>query len=491
MAFAWQWSGLIVACAAGLATALYYVLALDYVRPIFDDTYISLTFAQNLANTGRLSFDGNSWATGATSLLHVAILAGLIKLGAEPVVTSVIVGVVSHVFLIAGVYLLAWSIFRTQLAAFLAALAISFSAFAVMDAGNGLETSLFMALLTFSMASYFLSSHAGGQTLTGVLVALTILARPEGAALIPALLIYHWLARDESEPRRQFIAEAIRLAGPGVVVVLAIALLSLGVNGTLTGTANAKMRFFREYAWPMEEKIRFGLDHVGLFLAPVITLIALAAPVAGRRPALLFALFWAPVLVAYVYLFPGGLYHYFYRYQHPVLPLIAVLAGGGGAYLINAGLRNGVVAKALVLTALVIVIVPLWQQFNRWQGIYEGMVRESRNDLEVMAKELNRIIPAGQVLATHDIGAVRYYGRFEVLDLVGLVNAKVIPYYEGRRIREYVEEAEPDYLLIFPKWDTDYMHIFPGTDPERYQLIKAYPGGPLRMHPYLLYRIVY
>ena len=39
--------------------------------PIFDDSYISLTFARNVADHGMLSFDGQHWSTGATSTVFV------------------------------------------------------------------------------------------------------------------------------------------------------------------------------------------------------------------------------------------------------------------------------------------------------------------------------------------------------------------------------------------------------------------------------------
>src|SRR5690606_14343007 len=58
VAFVLQWSGLVIAAALGLAASLYYIVSPETLRPLFDDSYISLNFARNLAEHGKLSFDG-------------------------------------------------------------------------------------------------------------------------------------------------------------------------------------------------------------------------------------------------------------------------------------------------------------------------------------------------------------------------------------------------------------------------------------------------
>src|SRR5687767_4475762 len=111
-----EWAGLPVSMLAALATALHYVRSPEVLRPTWDDSYITLIFARNLAEHGKLSYDGVGWATGATSPLHVALLAVPIKLGAEPVFTAIAMGVAFSVLLAAAVYLLAWAVFRSHFA---------------------------------------------------------------------------------------------------------------------------------------------------------------------------------------------------------------------------------------------------------------------------------------------------------------------------------------------------------------------------------------
>jgi hypothetical protein len=69
---AWRvWLPPLLAAGVALFASLHYVRSLGILTPVFDDSFISLEFARNLAEHGKLSFDGHTWSTGATSLLHV------------------------------------------------------------------------------------------------------------------------------------------------------------------------------------------------------------------------------------------------------------------------------------------------------------------------------------------------------------------------------------------------------------------------------------
>jgi hypothetical protein len=486
------WYGMPLAGLIALVSSLLFVLAPGTNRPIFDDSYISLTYARNVAEHGKLSFDGETWSTGATSPLHVLIMSVPIALGVNPFSVSLGVGIASHVLLSAGVCLLGWAVFRSRLAALCGAIAISTAGLAVLDSGNGLETNLFMALVALSMASYLLDASARGRLVTGILIALLIWTRPEGTAMLPAILIYRWLERADGESLREYAHDAVLLAGPGLFAVGTIALFSLLVNGDLTGTGSAKLRFFQEDEQPLADKVSIASAQIGLFIAPAISLVALGALVARRKETVLFALFWIPVVIAYVLLFPGGLAHYFYRYQHPALPLLAVLAGGGAAYLITVGLTHrDYVVKALVVAALIVAVVPMVKQYQHWRDVYAQASRETLNELEAMALDLNAIVQPDETLAAHDIGALGYFADFHVLDMVGLVNPDVIPYHENRDFATYFNKVEPDYLLTFPDWDLFFFHLFPQDHPERFELVKVYEGGPVRNQPYVLYRVIH
>jgi hypothetical protein len=490
------WLGFVLAAAlaaaVALIAALHYVRSPGILRPVFDDSYISLHFARNLAEHGKLTFDGEAWSTGATSILHVALLAGLIKLGFEPIDASIYFGVACHAGLALAVFWLGWAVFRTLTAATAAAVIIALTNYAAFDAGNSMETSLFMALVAASLAAVLTLRTSGGRLIAGSLIALAILTRPEGVFLLPAAAIYLWLEREHPADLRRLASDGAALLAPGVAVLALLSLFALAVTGEFTpGTGTAKLEFFRDNTLAFKRKLQIAGDFMGLFWGPLFPTLLIAFFAPRRRELLLLLMFWVPVVAVYILMFPGGLSHYFYRYQHPVLPLLAVIAGGGVAFLVAEALRRDVATKALAAAAVLVLAVPLWHHFETWRVLYRDASFETLADLETMAHDLNTIVRPGETLATHDIGAVAYYADYEVLDLVGLVNPDVVPYHKGREVALYLNVARPDYLLIFPEWDADFLHIFPANDPARYELVKAYPGRNVRPLTYLLYRIRY
>jgi hypothetical protein len=108
-----------------------------------------------------------------------------------------------------------------------------------------------------------------------------------------------------------------------------------------------------------------------------------------------------------------------------------------------------------------------------------------------MARDLNTIIEPDETLATHDIGAIGYFADYEIIDLVGLVNPEALEYHNGRRLAEYLDEAQPEYILIFPDWDIYFLHFYAADNPDKFELVKTYPGGYFRVQPYLLYSVTY
>src|SRR3954466_16281373 len=133
LVFMRDWGALPLCMLLGLGDALTYVQHRGYIMPIFDDSFISLTFPRNLAEHGKMSFDGEHWSTGATSPLHVALLAAVLKAGAAPIFASVAFGVGMHMLLTASTWLFALAVFRTRLTAHIAALAMAFTPLALLD----------------------------------------------------------------------------------------------------------------------------------------------------------------------------------------------------------------------------------------------------------------------------------------------------------------------------------------------------------------------
>ncbi|MGH7304955.1 MAG: hypothetical protein ACRELZ_16865, partial [Candidatus Rokuibacteriota bacterium] len=63
-------------------------------------------------------------------------------------------------------------------------------------------------------------------------------------------------------------------------------------------------------------------------------------------------------------------------------------------------------------------------------------------------------LPKTARIALNDIGAIAFFSRREIIDLMGLVTPEIIPYRRRGEtgVMEYVSETCPDYVIIFPAW---------------------------------------
>jgi hypothetical protein len=132
------------------------------------------------------------------------------------------------------------------------------------------------------------------------------------------------------------------------------------------------------------------------------------------------------------------------RYAMHLLPLaLVVLAVAMPARWPRAGL-------AIAAIYLVFALPPLVPASTRY-----GWAVQNINAMQVhLAHWLDRELPRASRLAVNDIGAIAYFSRREIIDLMGLVTPAIIPYRregEGGVLR-YLIESCPDHVVIFPAW---------------------------------------
>ena len=132
------------------------------------------------------------------------------------------------------------------------------------------------------------------------------------------------------------------------------------------------------------------------------------------------------------------------RYSTHLLPLaLVVLAVGLGRVIEHRRRAVPAVWLALALWAL----VPAAQRYA-WgvQNIDAMQVR--------LGRWVDANVPRRARLAVNDIGAIAYFSRREVLDLMGLVTPEILPYRRQGEdgIIRFVGEVCPDYVIVFPAW---------------------------------------
>jgi hypothetical protein len=119
---------------------------------------------------------------------------------------------------------------------------------------------------------------------------------------------------------------------------------------------------------------------------------------------------------------------------------VASLATVGGVWLRRVG----------ALALLVAVLVALPGAASRY-----GWAVQNIEAMQVhLAHWVTDHTPPTARLGLNDVGAITYFSRREIVDVMGLVTPAILPYRrEGEAgVLRYLERTCPDYLIVFPAW---------------------------------------
>jgi hypothetical protein len=115
------------------------------------------------------------------------------------------------------------------------------------------------------------------------------------------------------------------------------------------------------------------------------------------------------------------------------------------------------VAAAVVALCLLPTLVDLGVSLER----YTRNVLNVQDSDVAMALWLRDRVPEEALLAVNDIGALKYLLPNRVADLAGIANPEARRYYREAAeqglpvqagITRFLEEQQPDYLVMFPSW---------------------------------------
>ncbi len=373
--------------APGLAAATATAIATTASIFPLDDAYITLQNARALIGGGWDATYGVSALTGATSLVHLLLvaLAGLmLPLPAALWLVS-----------IAGVAAYAAGLDRMAVQAGVSRITVGaaglLTGYMTINLVNGLETGVALAAMTWTLV---LIDHRRLPLLLGALPFI----RPEFAALsLPLLARCCW--RDRSEPKR--MAANLLWFGAGALPFLA---LTWGMTGRpFPATANAKVAFFAEAQRPLQWKIEIA--------ARLIVISGLGALLIGqaglpkKRGGLAITAFLLLWLGTMVYSFPGGLDHNYSRYLTLIVP-----AAVYGATALMRG-RYGRVVSSVLLT---------WALLSSALGLVSLEGAFGNPNYRALGADAALLPPGARVLV-HDAGYLAWVRPdLHLVDLVGL-----------------------------------------------------------------------
>ncbi len=433
-----RWLILLLLC--GLTFLLYPLPARLYLGEWtfpFDDPWIHQVYARNLARYGQYAFNPGVPTTGSSAPLWVLLLAPAHLLNLAPVPWSLLLGLLS-------LYALGWVVWRWAEQHLPAPLPFVVTAATILSpqiawAGvEGMETAGAAALALWLLQRQDVRPwpSAGRALGDGLLHGLLLWLRPEGL-LLTAVLLGQRLR--EKWPRLlAFGAGLVALAGPygGFHLLLG--------GRPLPQTIYAKIAYYGAAGSPFN-LLSFGRGLLLVFGPGLWGLALLLLPGGLRRMARNRSWTWLPGLIwAALTLLVAALRMpvvlHFGRHLVPILPPILLAAAEGLAGLPPTPRRAAILLGACLVLIGIAIAAPLYTANG--ERILTSHV--------AMGRWVAEHLPAGTPLATHDPGAIGYFGGRPVVDTLALITPELTPIVARRDtagLLDYLAQHDLHYLV--------------------------------------------
>lgn len=432
-----------------MATAVVVVrwLFLALTGVTFEDSLISLRYAENLAAGFGLVYNVGERVFGASTPLHVLLLAGLTRLGLPAVDTAKILCALAD-----GVTAYLWSgwfvrRFGSVRSAVAFALLFGLSPLMVHVSVSGMETSFALLFLTLAL----LGDLEDRPLQTGLGFGLLMLVRPDGAIAATVVLGLRWL-RTRRFPLRES-ALALLLVLPWIAVATwyygtpipnsipaKAAAYNLHRPSILPGFRGTLAQFV-----PFSGS--FGQIVTVALICPLLIAGVAAARKAGplRSVAVLFGVWWAYLVLPKTLIF---------TWYYPLLLLPAYVVTASGIAALERRIAFPDLAWPARWTPRVLAVLGA--------GLVCWLVLAGFNARRVQAAEakvrksigywLRDNTPEDARVAMEPIGYIGYYSRRRILDEVGLVSPEMIPLNRAGAgwFPEMVRRYQPDYIVERP-----------------------------------------
>ncbi len=427
-----------------------------------DDSWIHMQFARNLAEGHGFAYNPGAPVSGSTAPLWTLVLGGVFAVfGSHPALAKLI-GLLAALGTawLTGRLALIWT--GRPALGLLASVLAALSGPIVWGALSGMEVSVAALLVTAALLL-----HATGRAWpAAAMLGLGAIARPEALLLLPLC----WLAGPRTWRRALAWGAPVAVClGPWVAFNLAT------IGAPWPGTAAAKVEgglvgFLGGIREPFRTALltrpwQFATEWVGWLwrtdaLVPILLLPGLWW--LGRRwgraalaPA--GALLVHPLAMALLAPYRGPAFQEG-RYSIHLLPLAIVVAVVPLAMVLPDPSREGSerrmarerIGWLAVLALLAGVLVALPPAASRY-----GWAVQNIEAMQVhLGHWVARHTPPRARLGLNDVGAITYFSRREIVDVMGLVTPAIIPFRrEGEMgVLRYLEQACPDYLIVFPAW---------------------------------------
>lgn len=409
---------LAIALGVGVSLALLAVFVRDHAYRMYDDAFIFLRYVKNVRAGCGLRFNcDDPPVEGFTSPVYLALLvAGSLVTWRLVTLTQVVCTVAVAGVLVAAIggAAMRWSgegddvdgRDRTRLAAAMAlavAALLGLDHYVLANAVLGLETPV-TALVVTLMGLAVLTDRRRAAL---VLALVAFLCRPECLLLLVLLPMLPWARR-------------LPVVATLVGFVLAVTLVRwLVFHDFVPNTYWAKAGGTLRHA-------ELGAAYIGELFGdhfPFIVLAPLALLVRGARRAVAYLLVVSGTWIAF-FLRTGGDVFLFSRLAFPLVPLLTVLAARGVAEAARRALRR-TSRGPTIAPGVLLAVAAGFSARAAWAHHLPTDHADPKVLRWTALGEYLRDRYPGKTIATVPIGAIAYYSRLHVIDMLGLTTPAI------------------------------------------------------------------
>ncbi|MTD57781.1 ArnT family glycosyltransferase [Amycolatopsis pithecellobii] len=447
----------------------------ELIAPL-DDVYIHLQYGRQLGLGHFFQFNtGDQISTGASSFLYALILGGAYAIGFQgPWFLAFAVGFNLLCFAAAVVltYLLGSRLVARSVGGW-TALLVAVSGPVLWGSSSGMEVGITMLLVVAAVLVFAHEAPGGLFVFTPLVGVLLALVRPEGLIFAGFLILASWWVLWTQRHTTGRVRSLVRwpwtvlplLAGVGQLAFYALATGTTSANGIQSKSLlhDAPLFYLGVFVDRTTDNLRrlagtfLGFTN-GDFAFPGALLLFFA----GALYLIVLRRAWRPLLVALaagsvavmisVSTLNTALFHNL-RYQQPFLPILLLFAVSG-AYGVTRAVPHSARRVTLhgglaVVLVFSLVALPTWI-------VRFGRDAETIRDTDVsVGAWIAENLPPGVSIGVKDVGAVAYFGRHRVVDLIGLAtNGLAAPSNNGigslyEAVRQLPPGQRPEYFATY------------------------------------------
>ncbi|MCC6147237.1 MAG: hypothetical protein IT308_06675 [Anaerolineaceae bacterium] len=438
-----------------------------------DDAYITFRYARNMLAGEGFVYNHGEHVQGTTTPLYSFLMVGLGFLDGRSIPPfpqiALVVNALADGITCALLFLIGKQL-RSPIGGAAAGLAWSIAPFSVAFAVGGLETSVYVFLLTACMWAH-LSKY---RKTAAILAVMALLTRPDAILLVAPILI-HRLYQSKFPGEKITLAELGLFLAPGIAWGI-FAWIYFG--SPVPHSVQAKLEVYRleplsslirliqHYALIFMQDIVLGPivgTALGLLLAPF--LFILGGWKAFKENSSILPYFLYPVIYLVVFSLPNPLiFRWYLTPPMPALYLFILI----GAHTLLEGMINKIRLKSKKvllhqIAGILIIITPFLLNLNGWElhpdhGANRPAPGMAWIKLELLYQEaaslVSPMMTGNTLLAAGDVGVLGYYTPAKILDTVGLNSPQSLQYYPISSDEYVINYAIPTRLILGeePDW---------------------------------------